>query len=112
MSENPIGLAEAIQKVRTELDQARLGREGKELQFRLDEVSLEFQVEVTREGGAEGGINIWVVSFGAKGGVRNTGTHTVTVSMVPQIKSGGEWVDVHVAQDVTARPTLPDSDRP
>lgn len=100
----PIGLAEAIRQVRTELEEARRGGEGRELQFRLDEVTLDFQVEVKREGGGEAGIKLYVVSVGAKGGASNVQTHTVTVSLVPQTKVNGQWVDVRVGQDVTERP--------
>jgi hypothetical protein len=100
--ERPIGLAEAIGRVRAELENARVRGEGQELQFRLDEVTLEFGVELAREGGAEAGINIWVVSVGAKGQVSSAHTNTVTVSMVPQVKSGAEWVDVRVAAEATS----------
>src|SRR6476646_7509886 len=81
--------------------------EGQQLRFRLDEVTLEFGVELTREGG----INIWVVSVGAKGGLSSAHTNTVTVLMVPEVKSGLEWVDVRVAAEATGgRP--PASGRP
>lgn len=106
--EEPIGLAEAIGRVRTELEDARVRGEGQELRFRLDEVTLEFAVELEREGGAEAGIKLWVVSVGAKGGASSTDKNTVTVKMVPQVKSGNEWVDVMVAEAVTGgRPRLP-----
>lgn len=99
--ERPIGLAEAIGRVRAELEDARVRGEGQELRFRLTEVTLEFAVELTREAGAEGGIKVWVVSVGAKGGVSSAHTNTVRVSMVPQVKSGDEWVDVRVAGEAT-----------
>jgi Trypsin-co-occurring domain 2 len=106
----PIGLAEAIGRVRAELEDARVRGAGQELQFRLDKVTLEFAVELEREGGAEAGIKIWVVSVGAKGGVSSTHTNTVTVSMVPQVKSGAEWVDAMVSAEATGgRPRLPGS---
>jgi hypothetical protein len=99
--QRPIGLAEAIGRVRAELEDARVRGEGQELQFRLDEVTLEFAVELEREGGAEAGIKIWVVSVGAKGGLSSTHTNTVTVKMIPQVKSGAEWVDVRVGAEAT-----------
>jgi Trypsin-co-occurring domain 2 len=108
--EKPIGLAEAIGRVRAELEDARVRGEGQDLQFRLDEVALEFAVELKREGGAEAGIKLWVVSVGAKGKVSSAHTNKVTVSMVPQVKSGAEWVDVRVAAEATGgRPRLPGS---
>jgi hypothetical protein len=99
--EKPIGLAEAIGRVRAELEDARARGEGEELQFRLGEVTLEFGVELKREGGGDVGIKLWVVSVGAKGGVSSANTNKVTVKMVPQVKSGAEWVDVRVTAEAT-----------
>lgn len=97
--EKPIGLAEAIERVRTELEDARLRGEGQRLRFRLSEVTLQFAVEMSRDVGGDAGIKLWVVSVGAKGGVSSARSNTVTVSMVPQVKSGNEWVDSFVSDD-------------
>lgn len=97
--QEPIGLAEAIGRVRTELEDARVRGEGQQLRFKLDDVTLQFAVELRREGSAEAGIKIYVVSVGAKGAVSSAHTNTVTVKMVPQVKSGAEWADVMVAGD-------------
>ncbi|MFE2997230.1 trypco2 family protein [Nocardia sp. NPDC059246] len=109
MTDDPVGLAEAIASVRAELEQARRGGEGREIQFRVGEVNLDFQVEVSREAGAEAGVKVWVVTAGVKGKVADRHSHTVRVTLVPQINSGGEWVDVRVGDDVTQRPALPDA---
>jgi len=107
--EKPVGLAEAIESVRAELEQARRGGQGRELQFRVGEVDVDFQVEVTREAGVEAGLKVWLVSAGAKGKLADKHTHTVRVTLVPQINSGGEWVDLRVGDEVGARPALPDT---
>jgi hypothetical protein len=104
MSDEPIGLAEAIRRVRTELADARSEGEGADLRFRLGEVQLQFEVQLTREGAGEAGIKLWVVSVGAKGRVTSGQTHTVTVSMVPQARVGADWQDVMVGEEVAARP--------
>ena len=104
MADEPIGLADAIGRVRAELIEAQRKGEGQDLRFRLGEVQLEFQVELTREGGGEAGIKVWVVSVGAKGTVTSGRTQTVTVTMVPQVQTGGEWKDVMVGDQVAARP--------
>jgi hypothetical protein len=111
MSDEPIGLAEAIGKVRTELAAARLEGEGEDLRFRLGEVHLQFEVQLTREGGGEAGIKLWVVSVGAKAGVTSGQTQTVTVSMVPQTRVGADWQDVMVGEVVAARPPAPGAGR-
>lgn len=109
MSDEPIGLAEAIRRVRAELVDARREGEGEDLRFRLGDVQLQFEVQMTREGAGEAGIKLWVVSVGAKGGVTNAQTHTVTMSLVPQARVGTDWQDVMVGQAVAARPPAPGS---
>jgi hypothetical protein len=105
MSDEPIGLADAIRRVRAELADARREGEGEDLRFRLGEVQLQFEVQVTREGAGEAGIKLWVVSVSGKGGVSGAQTHTVTVSLVPQARVGADWQDVMVGQEVAGRPS-------
>jgi len=104
MSDEPIGLAEAIRRVRSELLDAWKEGQNEELRFRLGEVKLDFQVQITREGKGEASIKLYVVSLGATGGVSSAQTHTVSVLLLPQARSGEEWVDVMIGQGVTARP--------
>jgi len=100
-----IGLAEAISRVRAELVAAQRDGADEQLRFRLGEVQLEFAVELAREGGVETGVKLWVVNVGAKGSVRSTNTHRVTVSMTPQtLNASGEWVDVRIADAAPGRP--------
>jgi hypothetical protein len=69
---------------------------------------LEFAVELAKEGGGEAGVKLWVVTVGASGSVSSTRTHTVTVTMTPQIQgSDGSYQDVHVGDRVTTRPPAP-----
>ncbi|MEV0434100.1 trypco2 family protein [Nocardia sp. NPDC050413] len=106
-----MSLTEAIASVRSELEEARRGGEGREVQFRVGEVHLDFQVEVARETGAEAGLKVWVVSAGAKAKIADRHTHSVKVTLVPQINSGGEWVDMRIGDEVPDRPTLPEWDQ-
>jgi hypothetical protein len=104
----PIGLAEAIREVRAELAVARREGERDELRFRLGEVQLQFEVQLTREGGGEAGVKLWVVSVGASGSVTSGQTHTMTVTMVPQIVDAeGTVRDVLVGDEVKGLPPLP-----
>jgi hypothetical protein len=107
MGDEPIGLTEAIRRVRAELVEARAEAVGKDLRFRLGEVQLQFEVQLARETGVEGGIKLWVVSMGAKGGVSSAQTHTVSVSLVPQARDGDQWRDVMVGEQVAKRPPPP-----
>jgi hypothetical protein len=108
VSDEPIGLAEAIRKVRAELAVARRDGEHDELRFRLGEVQLQFEVQLTREGGGEAGVKLWVVSVGAKASVTSGQTHTVTVAMVPQtVEADGTLHDVLVGDEVKGLPPIP-----
>lgn len=78
--ESPIGLAELIERVRQELLSA--GPDLGEVPiFSVDEVSLELQVTVRREGG--GGINIQVIELGGK--VGRDDVHTVKLTLTPLV---------------------------
>ena len=106
----PVGLAEAIRQVREQLNIAQNEGRGKDLQFRLGEVQLQFQVEFIREGGGDAGVKLWVVTAGAKGSVTSSRTHTLTVTMAPQrMNDDGSVEELLVGDDVTARPPLPET---
>jgi hypothetical protein len=108
VQDKPVGLAEAIRQVGAELAVARREGEHDELRFRLGEVQLQFEVQLSREGGGEVGVNVWVVSVGAKGSVTSGQTHTVTVTMVPQtVDADGTARDVLVGDAVKDLPPLP-----
>ncbi len=108
MDGKAVGLAEAIEQVRAELEQARETGADKDLRFRLGEVQLDFAVELSKEGGADAGVRLWVVSVGASGSASTTRTHTVAVKMIPQLKgSDGRYEDAYVGDEVSARPPAP-----
>jgi hypothetical protein len=88
-----IGLEEAIRAVRAELTQAMRAGSGEEIRFRVNAVSLEFQVVVTKSAEANGKVRFWVVDLGG-GGTRGSGqTHTVHMDLEP-ITDAGETVEV------------------
>jgi hypothetical protein len=77
--EDSIGLAEFIEQVKRELLSTEPGVEGSIPLFSVDEVTLELQVAVHKEGKA--GLQIYVVELG--GGVGRDDTHNVTVTLTP-----------------------------
>ena len=77
--ENPIGLAEFIEQVRRELLSTEPGVDGSVPLFSVDEITLELQVEVHREGNA--GLQIHVVEI--SGGIGHQDTHNVKVTLTP-----------------------------
>jgi hypothetical protein len=83
-----IGLSEAVSAVRDELDQIRRegAREG--IRFGVDAVDIEFEVAVSRKGGTEGKVKIWVVEAGTSASIENTTTHRVSVTLTPHTVDG------------------------
>lgn len=83
-----VGLAEVIQQIRGELEQARTAAEGQQIGFSVDKVSLEFTVQVHRAGTAGGGLRIGVVTAELGGSVDKGTTHRVQVDLQPHTASG------------------------
>lgn len=77
--ENPIGLAELIEKVKRELITTEPDVEDDVPLLSLDEIHLELKVSLHREGKA--GLNIHVVELGA--GVDRDDIQTVKVTLSP-----------------------------
>lgn len=77
MPEQPLGLADAVRALRSEL--TTVMREGRDeaLRFELGPVEMEFLLEVQREAGAEAGVKFWVVNVGGRGSVTRGSTHRV-----------------------------------
>lgn len=85
-----IGLAEAIGQVRSELEQAIKDGERSAVAFRPRTVELEFEVAFAMTGGINGGFQLSVLSFGAKGERSSAATHRVKVALMPVDRQGRE----------------------
>jgi hypothetical protein len=83
-----LGLGKAIDQVRTELEQAIRDGESSPVAFRAGPVELEFEVAFAKTGGVEGGFQLSVLSFGAKGERSSTATHRVKVALTPVDRQG------------------------
>lgn len=83
-----VGLFEAVSAVRDELD--RIRREGaeKDIRFGVDAVEIEFEVAVTRKGGADGKVKVWVIEAGANASTEKAAKHRVSVTLAPSTKDG------------------------
>ena len=90
-----IGLVETIDALRTELAEAVAQGTDAEFQFPVAGIQLEFNVTVTRDTKAEGGVKLWVVSVGAGGSAGNATTHKVVVNLEPPVDRAGRPVRVH-----------------
>ncbi len=84
-----IALAEMVEELRSELLQAVQAGKGKEIGFELGEVTLEAQVQVTREVGGSAGIKFWLVEAGGSGTHTTGSTQTISVKLKPVGLGGG-----------------------
>jgi hypothetical protein len=78
-----IGLKEAIEALRAELSESIQASVDKSLRFEVEQINLEFQVEVEKSAEAAGGVSFWVVNIGGGGSLSSTKTHTVNMQMKP-----------------------------
>lgn len=83
-------LADTIAAVRRELSSAQAAGAGEAIQFRAGPVELEFEVAVTRTGGGEAGVKLWVLTLGAKGELGHATTQRIKVTLQPVNPQTGE----------------------
>jgi hypothetical protein len=86
----PFALADAIDAVRRELQDAQKRGVGQEVQFSVGQVELELQVEIGTSVRGEAGIQVWVVSAHGGGERSSTTSQTVRVQLNPVGPEGGE----------------------
>ena len=89
-----IGLVETIDALRSELAAAVEKAQGQEIQFPIGSVQLEFQVGVTWDAEAKGGVRFWVLEFGASGSYANESVQKVTLNLEAPVDAEGRAVKV------------------
>ena len=87
---NLASLADTIAAVRRELSAAQAGGQGQPVQFRTGPVELEFEVAVTRTGGGQAGVQLWVLTLGGKGELGHATTQRIKVTLQPVDPETGE----------------------
>lgn len=89
-----LDLADALTALREQLAESRTRAAGSPVRLTVEEVTVEFGLELQRSARAEGGFRFGVVSASAQGeGARRT-THTVTLRLAARSDTGGP-VDVN-----------------
>ena len=83
-----VGLADAIDQVRAELEKAIEDGERSAVAFRAGPVELEFEVAFVKAGGVQGGLQLSVLSLGAKRDRSSAATHRVKVALTPVDRQG------------------------
>ncbi|MBT2212336.1 MULTISPECIES: trypco2 family protein [Actinomadura] len=80
-----IGLAEAVKAIRDDLVRAEREGAGESVRFTVGPIEVAFDVALTREGGANGKVKVWVIEAGASGKVSQTSTHRVAFTLTPTL---------------------------
>ncbi len=89
-----IGLVDMIDALRSELAAAVKKSQGHEIQFPVGSVQLEFQVGVTWDAEAKGGVKFWVLELGASGSYANESVQKVTLNLEAPVDAEGNTVKV------------------
>jgi Trypsin-co-occurring domain 2 len=99
-------LADTIAAVRRELSAAQMAGAGQPIMFRTGPVELEFEVAVTRTGGGQAGVQLWVLTLGGKGELADATTQRIKVTLQPVDSQTGQDAQVTDARQRLA-PTGP-----
>ncbi|MEU9156944.1 trypco2 family protein [Streptomyces sp. NPDC048417] len=85
----PIGLAQAIDSIRTELAQAERDGVGSDWRFTVEQVSVEFSVQFHRAGEGGAGLRLGVVEARLGGAVSRDSVHRVQIDLKPAPTQSG-----------------------
>lgn len=94
-------LADTIAAVRRELSLAQAAGQGQPVRFQTGPVELEFEVAVTRSGGGEAGVQLWVLTLGGKLERGHGTTQRVKVTLQPVDPDTGQGAQI---ADTSRRP--------
>lgn len=96
-------LADTIAAVHRELSLAQAAGQGQLAWFRAGPVELDFEVAVTRAGGGQGGVRLWVLPLDGKGNLAQPSTQRIKIALQPldpetladgQVTGGRQGADV------------------
>lgn len=83
-------LSDVIANLRQNLEHAKQQGSGEDLQFLLDDIELEFQVVITKEGGGKFNIKFWVLNAAADGKYTNAVTQKIKMKFKVKDNTSGE----------------------
>ncbi len=91
-------LADAVDLVRAQLAEARrrAAAEDNDVQFHVGDVTVEFGVELTRQGSGQLGLTLGVVTVSVGGSRSRQASHKVTISLTPHTADGD---DIDISDD-------------
>jgi hypothetical protein len=99
LSDHWVGLSEAITALHTQIQAARHGAIGQEIAFDVEEIHVEFLLEIVKEATGNSGISFGVVSFGMRGAATTGSTHKLTLTLKPRDSFRGGSVAISGEED-------------
>jgi hypothetical protein len=78
-----LGVASALEGLRSELEEAWASSSGKRVRFRVSDVTLTVQTVARREGGASGKVRWYLIEAGVDGRVARESTQTLVLTLTP-----------------------------
>jgi hypothetical protein len=100
MPESGIRLADLVDAVRRELEEAAHEARDRQLQFDVQDVQLEVEIATTRTGEGEGGVKVLVLNLGGKYSEAHASTQRVTLRLQPVTAEGTRFT----VSDLTDKP--------
>jgi hypothetical protein len=101
--EQGIPLADLIEAVRDEMEEAAARARHRRLQFEVQDLQLEVEVATTGTKGVDGGLKLWVLTAGAKASRENAATQKVSIKLSAVSPDGSRFR----VSDLASRP-VPD----
>lgn len=86
-----IPLADLVDAIRAELQTAALRARDQQLQFEVQDVTLEVEVTTTGTREAKGGLQVWVLTVGAGGSKAKTASQKVTLNLSAVTADGSKF---------------------
>ncbi|MFD5453817.1 trypco2 family protein [Streptomyces olivaceus] len=93
----PLGnveLTAAVQGLRDQLISSADSSNAQPIRFEVEEINLEFSVELRRDASVKAGFKAWVVSSDAQTGVAHHSTHKISVKLRPKHSRDGRPVEI------------------
>jgi hypothetical protein len=84
-----VGLAEAVEQVRAELEEAIKRGADSAVAFEAGPVEIEFDVAFTASGGGDASFRVWVVNVAARGDVARTSSNRLKIVLQPVDRATG-----------------------
>jgi Trypsin-co-occurring domain 2 len=78
-----VRLADAVAELRSQLADAQHVAENSELRFGVENIEVEFALEIKKIGGGDGKLQLGVVTIGASGSISSAHTHKVKFVLHP-----------------------------